>query len=128
MSVKDVAGSLTSCYMGSFNADYKQTSMSYIWDTNPYSATGLGMAMISNRLSWFFDLRGGSMTIDTACSSSLIAMHLGIQSLRTGEAKMVSTQIAIGELFANIPVVYRRRSELDFGTRNNERIIRPPFS
>lgn len=68
------------------------------------------------------------MTIDTACSSSLIAMHLGIQSLRTGEAKMVSTQIAIGELFANIPVVYRRRSELDFRTRNNERIIRPPFS
>jgi acyl transferase domain-containing protein len=67
--------------------------MSYIWDSSQYSATGLGMSMISNRLSWFYDLRGGSVTIDTACSSSLIAMHLGIQSLRTGEAKMVSVQL-----------------------------------
>lgn len=89
ISIKDVAGSDTSCYIGSFNSDYNLTSGSYIWDTNPYQATGLGMSMHSNRLSWFFDLHGASMTIDTACSSSLVAMHLGIQSLRTGEAKMV---------------------------------------
>jgi acyl transferase domain-containing protein len=49
--------------------------------------------MISNRISHFFDLRGPSMTIDTGCSSSLSALHLGCQSLRTGDAdiSIVST-------------------------------------
>lgn len=53
-----------------------------------YAATGNGQSMLSNRVSWFFDLHGPSFTIDTACSSSLYAVHLACQSLKLGETKM----------------------------------------
>lgn len=44
---------------------------------------------MSNRISWFFNLKGPSISLDTACSSSMSALHLGCQSLRTGETTMV---------------------------------------
>lgn len=56
-------------------------------DTAPmYQATGCANAMMSNRLSYYFDLRGPSVTFDTACSSSLVALHSAMQSIRSGES------------------------------------------
>lgn len=56
-------------------------------DTIPmHQATGCAIAMQSNRLSHFFDLRGPSFTSDTACSSSMVAIHQACQSLRVGES------------------------------------------
>lgn len=49
-------------------------------------ATGTGNAILSNRISHFYDLKGASVTLDTACSSSLVALHLAYQSLRNGES------------------------------------------
>jgi acyl transferase domain-containing protein len=54
-----------------------------------YAATGNGIAIMSNRISWFYDLRGPSMTLDTGCSASLVGVHLACQSLRAGESTMV---------------------------------------
>ncbi|KAH7558493.1 hypothetical protein BM1_04630 [Bipolaris maydis] len=42
-------------------------------------------SMLANRISYFFDLRGPSMTIDTACSSTLVAIHEACSALRMGE-------------------------------------------
>lgn len=44
--------------------------------------------MTANRISYFFDLKGVSVTVDTACSGSLVALHLACQSLQTGDASM----------------------------------------
>lgn len=44
--------------------------------------------MLSNRLSWFYNLRGPSLTVETACSSSLVACHLAAQSLDNHESSM----------------------------------------
>ena len=56
------------------------------WDLMPtYAATGQSRAIVSNRVSYFFDWHGPSMTIDTACSSSLVAVHQGVAALRNGE-------------------------------------------
>ncbi|XP_037013862.2 fatty acid synthase [Artibeus jamaicensis] len=53
-----------------------------------YSMVGCQRAMMANRLSFFFDLKGPSMTLDTACSSSLQALHSAWQAIRSGECPM----------------------------------------
>ncbi len=53
-----------------------------------YKATGCADALMSNRVSYIFDLRGPSMTVDTACSSSLTALHMACQSIKARESKM----------------------------------------
>ena len=75
-------------FAGAFFRDY---SDSLIRDPDflPRSfLTGNGAAMISNRISHFFDLSGSSVTVDTGCSTGLAALHMGCQSIRTGESKM----------------------------------------
>lgn len=55
---------------------------------NATSAVGITLALLSNRLSYVFDLTGPSLSIDTACSSSMVATHYAIQSLRNGDCEM----------------------------------------
>lgn len=56
--------------------------------TNPYSATGSVLSLMSNRISHFLNLTGPSMTVDTACSASLHALHLACQSIWNKESTM----------------------------------------
>ncbi|KAL1845792.1 Type I Iterative PKS [Diaporthe australafricana] len=86
--IQKLPGSMTSVYCGCFTGDYGDLANADIYDAAPYQATGKGKAMLANRISWFFDLRGSSFTVDTACSSSLYALHLACQSLRLKESKM----------------------------------------
>ena len=58
--------------------------------TPKYMGTGIGTSLLANRVSWFFDFLGPSITLDTACSGSLTAVHLACQSLRNRECSMVS--------------------------------------
>ncbi|WP_159765670.1 polyketide synthase [Streptomyces sp. HM190] len=53
------------------------------------TAAGLGNhnAILANRLSYFLDLHGPSMTVDTLCSSSLVALHTAVRSIRAGECE-----------------------------------------
>ncbi|TEA15218.1 Highly reducing polyketide synthase alt5 [Colletotrichum sidae] len=88
LRLEDVSGTQTSCYIGTFTGDFGNLQARDNAGPSIYHATGLSSSLSSNRLSWFYNLRGPSMTIDTACSSSLTAFHLACQSIRTGEAKM----------------------------------------
>ncbi|NXE39642.1 FAS synthase, partial [Ptilorrhoa leucosticta] len=50
-----------------------------------YSMTGCQRAMLANRISYFYDLTGPSLTIDTACSSSLVALENAYKAIRHGQ-------------------------------------------
>ncbi|KAJ6105499.1 Acyl transferase/acyl hydrolase/lysophospholipase [Penicillium capsulatum] len=84
----DTIASRTSVFVSGFNHDYLGILNSDPETTAKYKPTGVTNAILSNRVSWFFDFKGPSMTIDTACSSSLVALHLAVQSLRCRESDM----------------------------------------
>ncbi|RKK07595.1 Polyketide synthase-nonribosomal peptide synthetase [Fusarium oxysporum f. sp. cepae] len=84
-TIESLRGSNTAVYVGMMCDDWAQL-INRDWDLAPtYAATGDSRAIISNRVSYFFDWHGPSMTIDTACSSSLVAVHQGVTALRNGE-------------------------------------------
>ncbi|KAH7394644.1 thiolase-like protein [Pyrenochaeta sp. MPI-SDFR-AT-0127] len=83
-----VSGSKTSCFVGCFTKDYEEMQWRDMELAPKYQSTGASQTMLSNRLSYFFDMKGPSITLDTACSSGLVAVHLACQSLRTGESSM----------------------------------------
>ncbi|MBB4730016.1 SDR family NAD(P)-dependent oxidoreductase [Xanthomonas arboricola] len=49
---------------------------------------GASLGSIANRISYFCDFHGPSLSVDTMCSSSLTALHLACQSLRTGDCEV----------------------------------------
>lgn len=88
ISLDAVAGTNTSCYVGQFVSDYREMLFRDPDCAPTYTVTGTGTSLISNRVSWFFDLRGPSFTLNTACSSSMVALHEACESLRKGESDM----------------------------------------
>nr|QLG04867.1 PulF [Streptomyces sp.] len=51
---------------------------------DPLAVSG-SPAAIANRVSYFCDFHGPSMSVDTMCSSSLTSVHLACQSIRWGD-------------------------------------------
>lgn len=88
LPLSKVAGTPTSVFAGAFFRDYHDSLMRDPETLPRFFMTGNGAAMISNRISHFFDLRGASVTVDTGCSTGLTALHLACQSIRAGEASM----------------------------------------
>ncbi|KAI0205149.1 polyketide synthase [Astrocystis sublimbata] len=88
ITLQDIDGSQTSVFCGSFTNDYN-AMLSKDLETYPkYTVTGTGNAILSNRISYFFNLHGTSVTVDTACSSSLVGLHLANKLIRSGESDM----------------------------------------
>jgi acyl transferase domain-containing protein len=87
LSIESMSGSDTSVYAGNMTADY-EAMLSRDLDMGPiYAAVGTSRAILSNRISYFFNWKGSSITMDTACSSSLIALHTAVQTLRSGDSR-----------------------------------------
>jgi acyl transferase domain-containing protein/NADPH:quinone reductase-like Zn-dependent oxidoreductase/acyl carrier protein len=89
-SESQMKGSETGVFVGGFCFDNKLQQLSGLNRDliGPHTATSSTMVMLSNRISYAFDLRGPSLSIDTACSSALVAAHYACMSIWTGESKM----------------------------------------
>lgn len=88
--MEKVQGSNTSVYVGNLIQEY--TAMfAYDTEVNPqYAGTGNSFAMLSNRISFTYDLQGSSVSVDSACSSGLVGLELASESLLRGDSEMVN--------------------------------------
>ena len=83
-----IRGSITSVYVATSTSDYDRNAYKDPGSLSRHHLTGNGQAIISNKLSYIFDLHGPSMTLDTGCSGGIVALHQACQSLRTNESDM----------------------------------------
>ncbi|KAJ5543625.1 Acyl transferase/acyl hydrolase/lysophospholipase [Penicillium sp. DV-2018c] len=107
--MEKLQGSNTGVYVGLMTNDYADMLGRDVQNFPTYFASGTARSILSNRVSYFFDWRGPSMTIDTACSSSLIALHQAVQSLRSGESNIA---VAAGTNLLLGPEQYIAESKL----------------
>ncbi|KAI6353338.1 hypothetical protein MCOR25_009023 [Pyricularia grisea] len=107
--IQRLKGSPTAVYLGMMTHDYEMTRVLDMNHTPTYGVTGSAGSIASNRVSYFFDWHGPSMTIDTACSSSLVAVHQAVQQLRSGGSKVA---IAAGTNLILSPLGYITESQL----------------
>ncbi|KAF4538109.1 Polyketide synthase [Lasiodiplodia theobromae] len=84
---ESVIGSNTGVFVGGAASDYRLGNLRDADHTPMFDITGNHESILSNRISYYFDLRGPSCTVDTACSSSLYALHHAVQSIRAGESE-----------------------------------------
>ena len=87
-----LTGSNTGVFIGASGSDYARLLDQSSQPVTAHYGTGNSMAVLANRISYFYDFHGSSLLLDTACSSSLVAVHKAVQSIQTGE----SSQALVG--------------------------------
>ncbi len=83
-------GSRTGVFIGGFCLDSMIQTLGVQSRDAIYeqTATSSSLALLANRLSYVFDLRGPSFAVDTACSSSLTSLHLACQAVTGGHCEV----------------------------------------
>lgn len=85
--ISDLEGKNVGVFTGVQHCDYKNILMQKgILDGS--SVIGTDPTMLSNYLSYIFDLHGPSESVNTACSSSLTAVHRAVTAIKNGECEM----------------------------------------
>ncbi|MES1240936.1 MAG: acyltransferase domain-containing protein [Acidobacteriota bacterium] len=85
---RSLAGSRAGVFMGVIFRDYADLHREADAPVTSHTGPGSSLAIVANRISYLFGLRGPSLSVDTACSSSLVSVHLACQSLRDGECAL----------------------------------------
>ncbi|TLP42390.1 SDR family NAD(P)-dependent oxidoreductase [Cohaesibacter sp. CAU 1516] len=89
----EIAGQNIGVFVGNSGSDHSNRFFFDPANSDSFMMTGNTMSLVSNRISYIFDLHGPSFTVDTACSSSLVAMDLAMKRLQSGE---IDTAIVAG--------------------------------
>lgn len=83
-----LAGSETAVIFGASSVDYQNVQLADPGLLDAYTNPGCSPSIAANRVSYFFDFHGPSLTLDTACSSSLTALDLACEAVRSGRAPL----------------------------------------
>ena len=87
IALTDLQNGNTSVYVGAMASDYHQYLVQPEHITNGYDCLGNYPSILSNRLSYFFNFTGESISIDAACASSLVSIHEAKESLISGKSQ-----------------------------------------
>ncbi|MFE1886226.1 beta-ketoacyl [acyl carrier protein] synthase domain-containing protein, partial [Streptomyces diastatochromogenes] len=107
LSADALRGGRTGLFVGLNTVDYGQLLSRDAEQVDLYYGTGNTFAGSAGRMSYFLGVRGPSLAVDTACASSLTAVHLGCQSLRSGESEVA---VVGGANALLTPTVYQAMS------------------
>lgn len=88
LSIQALNGTNTSVHIGSFTRDYDLLLNKDHMVAQRYRATGVSPSFLADRISWFYNLKGPSLSVDTACSSSMSALHIACQAIHAGDSAM----------------------------------------
>jgi len=105
-------GSQTGVFFGLAHHDYLLRTFDDSLVDNPYVMTGNAHSVGAGRVSYLLGLHGPSMAVDTACSSGLLSVHLGCQSLRSGETDHALAGAAMLQLGPEVGVLFSQWSML----------------
>lgn len=83
-----LAGKNVGVYVGASSLDYGNLHTIDPAAIESHFMTGNTLSILSNRISYIYDLRGPSFTIDTACSSSLVAFAEAQSAISSGRIDM----------------------------------------
>ncbi|VXD21210.1 polyketide synthase type 1 [Planktothrix serta PCC 8927] len=108
-SPSQLSGSQVGVFIGACNYDSVLLLNQNQENIEGHSGTGSWGCMIANRISYFLNFRGLSVSVDTACSSSLVALHLGVNALKNSECDVV---LVGGISVFNTPTVFIQMSQL----------------
>ncbi|HND28699.1 MAG TPA: beta-ketoacyl synthase N-terminal-like domain-containing protein, partial [Myxococcota bacterium] len=78
--------SRTGVYVGISTSEYARNRT--MAQADAWSGTGNLLSLAAGRIASILGLQGPAMAVDTACSSGLVAVHLAMQSLRSGESHL----------------------------------------
>ncbi|KAH3761756.1 Malonyl CoA-acyl carrier protein transacylase [Pelomyxa schiedti] len=79
-----LSSSRTAVFVGIGTNDYAYRSNNNFRIIDAYGGPGNALSIAANRISYWFDLKGPSVSVDTACSSSLIALDSACKAMRFG--------------------------------------------
>lgn len=84
LEAQALKGSSTGVFVGAMDKGWT----SIVDETSAFAAIGSHPALAANRISFFYDLKGPSMTCDVSCSGSLAAVYYAVMSLQTGDCDL----------------------------------------
>lgn len=99
----EISNTKCGVFAGISRGDYVDKMSEIGVPKEPQSFWGNHNSVSAARISYFLNLKGPSIAIDTACSSSLVSIHLGCQSIASGDSDMV---LAGGVFTAVMPDFY----------------------
>ncbi|KAK8033522.1 polyketide synthase [Apiospora marii] len=93
LPLEKLSGRPVACFVGAYSSDYGDMQNRDPEDRPANNAIGVGRAIMANRISYFLNIKGPSITIDTACSGSLVGLDLACRELQSNqvEAAIVAT-------------------------------------
>ncbi|NPD68779.1 SDR family NAD(P)-dependent oxidoreductase [Lichenicola cladoniae] len=93
ISPGSIAGTNVGVYVGASGLDHGNLHVADPGSIDSHFMTGNTLSILSNRISYIYDLRGPSFTVDTACSSSLVAFAQAQAAIASGQ---IDTAIVAG--------------------------------